>query len=333
MIIPAVNELAEHVSVTKACELMGRSRATHYRDRAAKTLGPAKPRQSPGCRLTEAERDEVLTRLTSDEFVDKSVGQAWTILLDQGVYLCSMSTMYRILREHNSAGERRKQATHPPKSIPELQANRPGQAWCWDITKIRGPRRGSWFDLYVIIDIFSRYIVGWRLEHHEDSAMAKELIEQAIGAHELPDVVHADRGTSMTSKPVAQLLVDLGITRSHSRPRVSNDNPHIESHFKTMKYAPAFPGYFESIEAAREFFQLFFEYYNNEHRHSGIAMHTPASVHYGTWTTIQAQRQATLDAAYEAHPDRFCGRRPLPPQMPKVAWINPPTKDALITAA
>ena len=226
MINPVVEQLAQHTSTVAACSLLGRSRAGHYRSR--RPADPARQRRArpaPCNALTQGERDRVLAVLTSDRFVDKSVAQTWATLLDEGTYLCSMSTMHRILRANHAAGERRCQATHPPRTVPELLATKPGQVWSWDITKLRGPQRGVYYDLYVVLDIFSRHVVAFTVAASEDSVLAKELLEQAMGVHGIPDVVHADRGTSMTSKPVAQLLVDLGVTRSHSRPRVSNDNP------------------------------------------------------------------------------------------------------------
>ena len=333
MINPAVDALAPLVGTATACTLLGRARASHYRAKRPPMLGP-KPRHPAAANaLTDAERAQVLKVLTSDRFVDRSVAQAWATLLDEGTYLCSMSSMHRILRANHAAGERRSQATHPTRSIPELLATRPGQVWSWDITKLRGPQRGVYFDLYVVLDIFSRYVVGWTVAAREDSQVAKELLEQAIGIHGVPEVVHADRGTSMTSKPVAQLLVDLTVTRSHSRPRVSNDNPYSESQFKTMKYAPAFPDRFGSLADARAFGEAFFGYYNHEHRHSGIGLHTPASVHHGTHHHVRALRQQTLDAAYAAHPQRFGHRRPEPPKIPTEAWINQPSREALIQSA
>ena len=240
----------------------------------------------------------MLTVLTGERFADKSVAQTWAMLLDEGIYLCSMSTMHRILREHGLAGERRNQATHPARTRPELVATGPGQVWSWDITKLRGPGRGVYYDLYVVLDIFSRYVVGFTAAATEDAGIATALLEQAMGAHGVPEVVHADRGTSMTSKPVAQLLVDLNVARSHSRPHTSNDNAYSEAAFKTLKYAPVFPERFGSLADARAFCEAFFGYYNHEHRHSGIGMHTPASVHFDTATEVQAHRQATLDRAH-----------------------------------
>lgn len=333
MINPAVDALAPLVGTAAACTLLGRARASHYRAKRPPVLGPKPRRPAAANALTDAERAQVLTVLTSDRFVDKSVAQTWATLLDEGTYLCSRSSMHRILRANHAAGERRCQATHPARAVPELLATRPGQVWSWDITKLRGPQRGVYFDLYVVLDIFSRYVVGWTVAAGEDAQVAKELLEQAMGVHGVPEVVHADRGTSMTSKPVAQLLVDLAVTRSHSRPRVSNDNPYSESQFKTMKYAPAFPDRFGSLADARAFGEAFFGYYNHEHRHAGIGLHTPASVHHGTHHHVRALRQQTLDRAYAAHPHRFSNRRPEPPKIPTEAWINQPSREALIQSA
>ena len=280
--------------------------------------------------MTEAERAAVLAVLTSPRFVDRSVAQTWATLLDEGVYLASMSTMHRVLRAAGQAGERRRQATHPPRQRPELVAFRPGEVWSWDITKLAGPRRGSWFDLYVILDIFSRYVVGWTVAAAESGELAAALIADAIIRHGEPKAIHADRGTSMTSKPVTQLLLDLGVARSHSRPHVSNDNPYSEAAFKTLKYAPVFPDRFGSIADARTFCATFFSYYNTAHRHSALGLHTPAAIHFGTAAGIQGRRAVTLRAAYEANPTRFGRRIPRPPSLPSAAWINQPTPEALI---
>jgi putative transposase len=332
VINPLVDELAEHTTIATACALLGRARGSHYRAKTPRPVREPVPRPAPPNALTDVERQQVLQVLTSDRFVDKSVAQAWATLLDEGTYLCSMSTMHRILRAHGAAGERRAQATHPARVRPELVATRPGQVWSWDITKLRGPDRGVYY-LYVVLDIFSRFVVAWTIAACEDSEIAKTMLEQAMGVHGVPQAVHADRGTSMTSKPVAQLLLDLGVTRSHSRPHVSNDNPYSESAFKTMKYAPVFPQNFGSLQDARAFGERFFSYYNHEHRHSGIGLHTPASVHFGTAAEVRAQRQQTLNAAYAAHPERFGHRRPQPPKLPTVAWINQPSQEALIQTA
>lgn len=342
--MPLVVELAALTSLAMACTLLGRSRASHYRAaketqrRAGLPFGPEpapvrSPRPTPLNALSDAERQRVLEVLTEPRFADKAVAQAWAVLLDEGTYLCSMSTMHRVLRANRLAGERRRQATHPPRKKPELLATRPGQVWSWDITKLRSPVRGVYYDLYVVIDIYSRYIVAWTVAAREDSEIAKAMLEEAMGVHGIPDAVHADRGTSMTSKPVAQLLLDLGVDRSHSRPHVSNDNPYSEAAFKTLKYAPVFPTNFGSLPDARAFCENFFAYYNHEHRHSGIGLHTPASVHHGTATEVCAQRQTTLDAAYAANPERFTRQRPEAPKIPTAAWINDPSREALIQTA
>ena len=332
MIAPAVLLLAEQTSTARACALLGTPRGSHYRDRQPVPLVPAQraPRASPPNALTTAEQDQIIEVLTSPRFCDKSVAQTWATLLDEGVYLASRSTMHRLLRLIGQSGDRRNQATHPARARPELLASQPGQVWSWDITKLRGPQRGVYYDLYVILDIYSRYVVGWTVAAGEDADLAAALIEHAAQVHGAPGSLHADRGTSMTSKPVAQLLVDLGVARSHSRPHVSNDNPFSEAAFKTLKYAPAFPATFGSLADARAFCEAFFGYYNHEHRHSGIALHTPASVHYGTANQVRQHRRATLHAAYQAHPARFRHRRPEPPQLPTAAWINQPSREALI---
>jgi len=327
---PAVDELARVTSTAAACRLLGRPRGSHYRAKKPRPQRVSTPRPAPVNRLTAEERAFVFDVLTCERFADKSVAQVWATLLDEGVYLCSQSTMHRILREHGAGGERRRQATHPPRQRPELLATKPGQVWSWDITKLRGPDRGVYYDLYVVLDIYSRMVVAWTCAAREDAQIAKTMLEEAMGVHGIPDAIHADRGTSMTSKPVAQLMVDLGVQRSHSRPRVSNDNPYSESAFKTMKYAPVFPENFGSLADARAFADAFFAYYNHEHRHSGIGLHTPASVHYGTATEIRALRQTTLDNAYNANPARFTGRRPTAPRLPAHAWINQPSREALI---
>lgn len=329
MIAPAVVELAGHTSTQQACDLLGWSRATHYRGLKPAEPKPVAPRPAPPNALSPAECERVLAELNSRRFVDKSVGQCWATLLDEGTYLCSMSTMHRLLRRAGQTGERRRQATHPARAKPELLATAPQQVWSWDITKLRGPQRGVYYDLYVILDIFSRYVVGWTIAAAESAAIAEQLIADAVATHGRPASLHADRGTSMTSKPVAQLLVDLGVARSHSRPHVSNDNPYSEAAFKTLKYAPVFPDRFGSLADARDFCRRFFSYYNGEHRHSGIGWHTPTSVHHGTASRIRIERAATLNAAYAANPARF-RRQPQPPRLPEAAWINQPSREALI---
>jgi putative transposase len=321
-------ELLPILGTAGACRASGRSRATHYRRLSPATPLPSRPRRTAANALSGPETVELLAMLRSARFCDLAPAQIWAILIDDGVYLGSISTMYRVLRAAGEVRERRSQATHPTRARPELMADRPNMCWSWDITKLRGPDKGVWFDCYVAIDIFSRYIVGWTVEATENAPLAEAFITAAIVAQGVTAGtlnIHADRGTSMTSKGVAELLSDLGVGRTHSRPHVSNDNPYSEAVNKTLKYCPAFPARFGGIADARAFAAEFFEYYNHHHRHSGIGLHTPASVHYGTATEIRARRTATLDAAYAANPGRFCGRRPTPPQLPTTAWINNPT--------
>jgi len=336
VIAAAFDELVPVVGVKLACALLGTSTATHYRKLQPPKLGPSRPRGAPANALSTVERAAVLAVLHEPEHVDVAVTQVWARLLDLGVYLCSIATMYQILTAEDENRERRRQRTHPAKTKPQLQATAPNQCWSWDITKLQGPTRGVFYELYVIIDIYSRYVVAWMVAPAESAELAKAFIAEAIAGQGIDRdtlTIHADRGSSMTSKPVAQLLLDLGVARTHSRPHVSNDNPYSESNFKTLKYCPAFPGSFGSIQDARTFCSSFFEYYNHEHRHSGIGLHTAASVHYGTATAIRELRQQTLDDAYAANPDRFSNRRPTPPKLPTVAWINKPTPEALIHSA
>jgi putative transposase len=329
----AFAELRELTSTKQACRLVGRSTATFYRRRQLPVHGPRQPRPLPANALTDTERDAVREVLHSKEHCDLAPAQVWARLLDDGRYLCSISTMYRLLAAAGENRERRRQRTHPAKKKPELCAHRPLEVWSWDITKLRGPTRSEYFELYVIIDIYSRYVVGWLVAEAETGDLAKDFIEATLTAQGITRdqlTLHADRGTSMTSKPVSQLLVDLGVARSYSRPHVSNDNPYSEAAFKTLKYCRAFPKSFGSIQDARVFCTEFFAYYNHEHRHSGIGLHTPASVHYGTATEIRQQRTATLNAAYTANPDRFRHRPPTAPELPTIAWINDPSREALI---
>jgi putative transposase len=310
-----------------ACAAVGRSRATHYRRASPARVMPRTARPAPANKLTGAESGQVLAVLRSPRFADSSPAQVYFTLLDEGVYLASESSFYRILRAAAEVRERRRQATHPAKKKPELVAAKPLVVWSWDITKLKGPQRGDYYDCYVVLDIFSRYVVAWCVEPSESGELAKELIADAIARHQVPPgqlTIHADRGSSMTSNPLIELYTFLGIRRSHSRPHVSNDNCYSEAQFKTLKYCPAFPGRFGCIQDARAFCEAFFNYYNHEHRHSGIGYHTPASVHYATAAEIRAQRAETLQAAYAASPERFRHRPPEPPQLPAIAWINEP---------
>jgi putative transposase len=331
----AVTQLAPTVGIVAACEFLAVARASFYRHRPL--LGPcASPgpesaipseRPAPARSLTEDERAAVLLVLHEDRFQDRSPAAVQATLLDEGQYLCSSRTMYRILEQEGESRERRDQLIHPSYHKPELLATAPNQLWSWDITKLRGPVKWTYFYLYVILDVFSRYVTGWMIAYREGAELAKEFIEEAVGKHQVPAgqlTIHADRGRVMKSKPVAFLMADLGVTKSHSRPYVSDDNPYSESQFRTMKYRPDFPDRFGCIQDSRAFCQHFFRWYNEEHRHSGIALLTPAVVHFGETQTVLAHRQVVLDVAYRAHPDRFVRQSPKPLPLPSEVWINKP---------
>ena len=262
--------------------------------------------------------------------MDVSPEECWATLLDEGTYLCSTRTMYRILAaQHGGVRDRRDQLTHPAYAKPELLATRPNELWSWDISKLKAPTRGSWFFLYVILDVFSRYIVGWTVQHCETGELAQALIEQAIGQQPItPRVLHADRGAPMRSKHVSELLDDLGVAKTHSRPYTSSDNPYSEANFKTLKYRPAFPARFDGIEHAREHCRAFVHWYNHQHRHSGIGLMTPAAVHHGHAVRLHHERARVLTAAFAARPERFVRGLPTPPSLPTAAWINKPTEEA-----
>ncbi len=314
------------VGTRAAATLTGVARATAARTKnPPATPIPAPAAAEPANRLSPAERAEVLAVLNSDEFVDQPPLQVYATLLARGRYLCSVSTMYRMLGEHQQVRERRRLARHPARAVPELVATGPGQVYSWDITKLPGPAKGCYYDAYVMIDIYSRYIVGAHVHTRESGVLAEELMKQIFGVHGVPAVVHADRGTSMTSKTVATLLADLGVTRSHSRPHVSNDNPYSEALFKTMKYLPTFPDRFGSLPDARAFMDQFVQAYNHEHHHTGIGLHTPADVHYGHARTVTVHRSTALAAARAAHPERFnTTTDPKILALPADAWINQP---------
>jgi putative transposase len=269
----------------------------------------------------------VLEVLHDERFWDAAPASVYAALLDEGSYLCSVSTMYRLLRARGETGDRRRHATHPARVKPELLATAPNQCWSWDITKLAGPAKWTWYYLYVILDIYSRYVVGWMVAGQEAAVLAERLLAEAIAAQGVEAGtlnVHADRGTSMTSKPVAMLLADLGVTRSHSRPHVPDDNPYSESQFKTLKHHPTFPERFGCIQDARAFCQGFFGWYNSEHHHGGIALLTPADVHHGRAGQVTSARAVVLDGAYAAHPERFVRKPPTPPRLPQAVWINKP---------
>ena len=323
----AVEQLAPSVGTSRACRALAVPRSSYYRDMAPVPSDKQSARRPPVRALTYGERQQVLGELHSERFVDRTPAEVYSALLDEGTYLCSIRTMYRILSDAEEVRERRNQLRHPNYKKPELLATGPNQVWSWDITKLLGPAKWSYFYLYVILDIFSRYVVGWMVASREGADLAKRLIAETVekqGVTEDQLIIHSDRGPSMKSHGVAQLLGSLGITKSHSRPHVSNDNPFSESQFKTLKYRPDFPSRFGSQEDAHEFCRGFFQWYNDAHYHSGIGLLTPSSVHYGQANEILAKRQAVLDVAYASYPERFVNKAPSPLDGPSAVWINPP---------
>ena len=321
----AAEQLSEHTSISAACESLGVPRSSFYRARQPKS--EPKPRPTPERALTAEEKERVRQTLNSERFQDSAPRQVYATLLDDGAYLCSWRTMYRILDEYQEVRERRNQLRHPHYTKPELLATGPNQLWSWDITKLRGPAKWTYYYLYTILDVFSRYVPGWLIAECESSTLAQQLIaetcaKQGIVPEQL--TLHADRGSAMRSKTVALLLADLGVTKTHSRPYVANDNPYSEAQFKTMKYRPDYPDRFGSIQDARTWARPFFHWYNHEHHHSGLALLTPATVHYGQAQSVIDQRQMVLQAAYAARPERFVRGVPKPPSLPTEVWINKP---------
>ena len=330
----AVAQLAPQVGLWGACQAFAVNRGIVYRDRvrhrmpASRCVTQVRPR--PPLALSIAEQDLLLGLLDSERFVDVAPAAVFATLLDEGRYHGSIRTMYRLLAVQSQTGERRRQRVHPPYAKPELLAIRPNEVWSWDITKLKGPAKWTSFHLYVILDIYSRYVVGWLIAYRESAELAEQLIAETVEKENIAPgtlTLHADRGTSMRSKPVAALLIDLNVAKTHSRPHVSDDNPYSEAQFKTLKYRPDFPDRFGSIEDARAHCQQFFRWYNHEHRHSGIGLMAPAVVHNGTAAALTVQRAVTLDAAFAAHPIRFKGVAPKPPALPTAAWINPPKNE------
>jgi putative transposase len=305
----------------------GLSRATLYRHRRARELPTRPPRKQSPRALTPTERERVLSAVNSDRFVDLAPPEIHATLLDEGTFLCSPRTMYRILADHDQVRERRNQLQHPEYKKPELLATGPNQLWSWDITKLRGPGKWVYYHLYVIMDVFSRYVVGWSVAARESSRIARALIDASVQKHNIEPgelTLHADRGASMRSKTVAELLVDLGVERTHSRPHVSDDNPYSEAQFKTLKYDPDFPNRFGSEQHARAFCGPFFTWYNRKHRHSGIAFFTPEAVHFGDYPKTLEVRRSVMAAAYRLHPERFVRGEPKVAELPREVWINPP---------
>ena len=328
MICQTVEELVPVIGTRPACRALGASPATIYRRRRPPQPRAPRPRPTPERALSAQERERALEVLHSERFQDASPAQVWATLLDENEYICSESTMYRLLAaEHGGVRERRNQLTHPGYAKPELLAEGPNELWSWDISKLKGPAKWTYYYLYAILDVFSRYVVAWTVQHRESGQVAQALIAQAAEQQNItPRVLtlHADRGGPMRGKPVAFLLADLGITKTHSRPYTSSDNPYSEAHFKTLKYRPGFPTRFDSIEHARDHCRQFFDWYNGTHRHSGIGLMTPAAVHHGTAPELRDLRARVLNAAYQQHPERFVNRPPVPPALPTAAWINKP---------
>jgi putative transposase len=318
-------QLSRHTGVSAACQALGVPRSSFYRARQSKK--EPLPRPAPQRALSGEEKTQVRQTLNSERFQDSSPRQVYATLLDEGIYWCSWRTMYRILDEHQEVRERRNQLRHPKYHKPELLTTGPNMLWSWDVTKLRGPVKWSYYYLYTILDVFSRYVVGWMITEHESATLAQQLIretceKQGIQPEQL--TVHADRGSSMRSKTVALLLADLGVTKTHSRPYVSNDNPYSESQFKTMKYRHDYPKRFGSIQDARTWGRSFFRWYNHAHHHSALGLMTPAVVHHGQAEAVTASRRQVLQAAYAAHPERFVRGEPKPPSLPEEVWINKP---------
>ncbi len=329
-----VEQLAPTVGLMRACAALDVSKATFYRrrDRQMATACEPPPRPQPPLKLNTQERQAVVELMHSERFVDASPHTIYATLLDERQYHCSVRTMYRILAQEGELKERRNVLKHQHYTKPELLATGPNQLWSWDITKLKGPVKWTYFYLYVILDVYSRYVVGWMVASRESATLAKKLIDETCAKQNISPnqlTIHADRGSSMKSKAVALLMSDLGITKTHSRPHVSNDNPFSEAQFKTLKYRPGFPQRFGSLEDSRAFCRPFFRWYNTEHRHCGIAFMTPKDVHYGRSDQVLETRSATLNAAFEDHPKRFKGKRPAPKRLPEAVWINPPADASL----
>lgn len=330
----AVKQLAPQVGIAQACQALGVPRSSYYRAQQPH-LTPA-PRPTPARALAPQEREEIRAVLDGPRFRDVAPREVYATLLDEGHYLCHWRTMYRLLAAYDEVRERRRQLQHPAYTKPELLASGPNQLWSWDITKLRGPVKWAYYYLYVILDVFSRYVVGWMIAKRELAELAEVLIaetcaKQGIARDQL--TIHADRGSSMRSKTVALLLSDLGVSKTHSRPYTATDNPYSEAQFKTLKYRPDYPDRFGCLEDARAWAQEFFSWYNHDHHHSGLGLLTPALVHYGQAEIVRAQRQEVLWAAYAAHPERFVRGVPRPSELPKEVWINKPAATAVAPMA
>ena len=329
-----IAELAPTLGIAPTCAALEMPRSSYYRDRQPR---PAlKPRPKPARALTAEDQQGVLGVLHEPRFVDLAPAQVYATLLDEDRYLCSERTLYRVLAANNEVRERRNQLRHPHYAAPQLLATRPNELWSWDITRLLGPTKWTYYYLYVLLDVFSRYVVGWTVAQRELATIAEQLIAESCARQGIEPgrlTVHADRGPAMISKPVAFLLADLGVTKTHSRPHVSNDNPFSEAQFKTLKYRPDFPGNFGSIEHARQHGQDFFPWYNTEHHHVGLGLFTPHDVHHGLAAAKREQRALVLAEAYARHPERFPNGCPLPRPLPTAVWINPPANHAVPSAA
>jgi len=326
-VIGAAESLSDAVGLAAACRALGVPRSTVYRSREPAT--PPAPRPTPPRALSVSEKAQVRQVLNSERFWDCAPREVYATLLDEGTYYCNWRTMYTILAEYDEVCERRNQRRHPESRRPELKATGPNQLWSWDITLLRGPK-GTFYYLYVILDVYSRYIVGWMIAEEESAELARQLIAETCAKEGItPEqlTLHADRGSAMRAKTVARLLLELQVAKSHSRPRTPTDNPYSEAQFKTMKYRPEYPKAFQSMQEARDWARAFVAWYNQEHHHSGLALMTPAVVHHGQVEQVMQQRQHVLEAAYAAHPERFVRGKPTPPQLPEVVWINEPQQD------
>lgn len=326
----AAAEVGEVSGVTTACEVLGIPRSSLYRVRhpAQETPASNSQRPKPARSLSNDEKEKVRAVLNSERFQDQSPRQVYATLLDEDEYLCHWRTMYRVLDEYQEVRERRNQLRHPDYVKPELLATGPNQLWSWDITKLRGPVTWSYYYLYVMLDVYSRYVVGWLLADRESAALAKDLTSAAYARQQIKReqlTIHADRGSAMIAKSTALLMSDLGVNKSHSRPYVPDDNPFSEAQFRTLKYRPGYPDRFGSLADARQWCQQFFDWYNRRHHHTSLALLTPADVHYGRAQERLAQRQVILQQAYAAHPERFVNGPPIKPTLPDAVWINPPT--------
>jgi putative transposase len=328
-LLQTVEALGQQIGIRAACQALGVPRCHYYRARARRTAEPPAPRKPSPRALSPDERSEVRALLNSPRFQNSAPRQVYAGLLEEGRYLCSYRSMYRILHDHAEVRERRNQLRRPHYHKPELLATGPNQVWSWDITRLRGPVKGSYFYLYVVLDIYSRCVVGWMVANRESAALAEELVAETCRRHGIQRgqlTLHADRGKPMTAKPLALLLADLGVTKSHSRPNTSNDNPFSEAQFKTMKYQPTYPERFSDLHDARSWVQAFIDWYNYQHYHSGIGLLTPADVHFGRAQQRLRERQAVLSQAYQQHPERFVRGLPHPPRLPEAVWINPPAR-------